>query len=513
MTDRILELRNRGITIVTQIKDRRRERQRRSLSFACDGEELETARLSTSSLNTSTNCLWPERVQAHSSLLNPVRFESDLVEVFNNSESVPQLKQELLVFFEEHSGVPRSIVKEEVEEVEENLNLDDFFVSFSEKLEKSRLEFLEVSQRFEEILGSDAKKMEFPLHKAVTCIPEYDGAYERLQSFIDMVNLFVAPAQANANNNNNNNNNNNDNVPDNSWDMQLLAVVRTKLSGKALAKADEVMKESWAETRTALTDIFAKKLSYEEISVQISTLKQKPNESFEEYKERADKVYMAVKLLGDNIYANKELKFNFITGLKKKSVKEYASTIEAEDYETFVNKLDKQGKFMEAVNNSWELKKKLETNSEENSYASFNQSSMGNNSRNRGNRSQKYRRQNELRQDYFQNNSQMVPTPNYQNQNNSWNGSWQNNSQANYSNTQGPNQNNGGAQNVNLNNSHNNNPPWQNNRQGQNQNRRQQLNNSMDFNPQMNSTQYNAFVTENGRSRNQGAVGYNQPKN
>lgn len=100
MTDRILELRSRGILYVSEIKRRRHERERRSLPL-CEANRSQS--LSPIKLKNSVSS---EIINGHSSILiNQEKFEADLSEIsFQETESVNH-KEELLTFFEDHSVI------------------------------------------------------------------------------------------------------------------------------------------------------------------------------------------------------------------------------------------------------------------------------------------------------------------------------------------------------------------------------------------------------------------------
>ncbi|XP_052567332.1 TBC1 domain family member 5 homolog A-like [Culex pipiens pallens] len=189
--------------------------------------------------------------------------------------------------------------------------------------------------------------MVFDLKEAVICIPKFDGSHNHLQNFIAFIDLF---AQGNENNVNLH------------WEHQLLVVVRMKFHGKALDKADNIIKETWNETKLALRNAFEEKLSIEQIIMEVYSLKQLYHESFEDYKERADKIHASIKKLGNNVYANRQFKSNFISGLRDYNVVKLAANIQADDYEDLVAELVKKCRYIEAINTSSAMKQNYTNN-------------------------------------------------------------------------------------------------------------------------------------------------------
>lgn len=456
MTDRILELRSRGIQFVTELKRRRSERQRRSYSFS---EPPEDPDHNPGPLihSFSAEFLFAKGVQANSSLLDKSKFEADLEEISFKDPEIPVPKEEFLTFLEEHS-----VLDPEVDpEVEDLPN-----VTFNE-LQAS---FIETSLNFEKLLF----KMAFAFVKAVTCIPDFDGSYEQLQTFLDVVDIFArqaipaAPAAAAAGDNNNDAA---ENV--NANEIQLLAAVRMKLKGKALDKASEIMKPTWALTRASLQEQFQSVISMESISRMINNLKQEYAESFVDYKERADKIYSYVRLLGENEFADRQLRLNFISGIRLASMRQFATTLDSATYADLAKELKKKGDFMDEVTECWQKKNKARIAFDSN----FNPNSSRTNDQSSRNNSQ--------RQNYSYNNN------NNNNSRNNNNNSRRDNTNQNhsFSNTNSPNQNSSNRQNSNV----------------------SDLNNSSNFRPSLNSTGFNH--TRQNQNRNNNSTLFTQNPN
>lgn len=107
--DRILQLRSRGIRYVTEIKNRRRDRERRSQSL-CEVSEF----LSPIKQAKSAEFLFLEGIQGHSSLIDREKFEKDLQEISFQDPEEPIVKEELLLsFFADHSVLEESCEEEE----------------------------------------------------------------------------------------------------------------------------------------------------------------------------------------------------------------------------------------------------------------------------------------------------------------------------------------------------------------------------------------------------------------
>lgn len=165
---------------------------------------------------------------------------------------------------------------------------------------------------------------EFPMKKAIQCIPEYDGSVDRLQPFLVQISYFAKG------------------IPDGEDESPLLNIVLMKLKGKAASRINRIKAETWEEMEENLTDEFSKKISMEEILSQVESLEQGSRESFTDYADRALRINESISEMENcrNLkhktdeddedeeeplsYAERSLKIHFLGGLRNKNLKNVA---------------------------------------------------------------------------------------------------------------------------------------------------------------------------------------------
>lgn len=146
---------------------------------------------------------------------------------------------------------------------------------------------------------------DFPMEKAMHCIPEFHGTPEELRPFIYQIDYFA------------------DQFPEGKLHTPLLNVVYTKLKGEALKRLTEIEGETWDETKGNLRRIFKITKSIGTVMKEIETLKQGENENIESYIIRANYLYQTIEALktkGKEIYADASLRKHFLGGLKSKAL-------------------------------------------------------------------------------------------------------------------------------------------------------------------------------------------------
>ena len=190
--------------------------------------------------------------------------------------------------------------------------------------------------------------MAFAFDKAVMCIPEFDGSHEQLQNFINVVDIFVPSIQDEVGLDANGNLT----AVGEAYlkaEKQLLVAVRMKLKGKALEQAPDLMQKTWLKTKNKIVEAFQVSNSMESISRMITTLRQAPDESFTNYKARADTINVYVRQL-KNDYADRQLRIFFIAGLLDEDLVDLAKTQKVDNYLELAKLLEDAANYHDEVN-------------------------------------------------------------------------------------------------------------------------------------------------------------------
>ena len=110
--------------------------------------------------------------------------------------------------------------------------------------------------------------MVFSKAEAIQCIPVFNGLKEELDAFIYHIEHFLAS------------------IPEGETHEPLIYVVLLKLRGKAAAAISRLKADTWPEVKSNLIREFGYNTPIETLLGKIETLRQNPDDSFQEYKNR-----------------------------------------------------------------------------------------------------------------------------------------------------------------------------------------------------------------------------------
>lgn len=171
--------------------------------------------------------------------------------------------------------------------------------NFKEQIENFKQDCLEHSFHFQRRLHRNPSIMEFSQLMAFQCIPTFEGDPHELDPFLWQIDLFAAQVGG--------------------GDIKpLLNVVYLKLKGKALQKLQQITADTWPEVKDKLKNEFKLERNSYSIMKEVETLLQKNDESFDEYKSRAEDLFKWVENEGN--YAISSLRKHFLGGLKNKGL-------------------------------------------------------------------------------------------------------------------------------------------------------------------------------------------------
>ena len=112
------------------------------------------------------------------------------------------------------------------------------------------------------------ENMAFPKTEAIQCIPYFNVSSDELDAFIYHIDHFAANLAAEADHG------------------ELIYVVLLKLKGKAAAAISRLKADTCPEVKLNLIQEFGDNTSIEVLLRNIETLRQNPEKSFREYKNR-----------------------------------------------------------------------------------------------------------------------------------------------------------------------------------------------------------------------------------
>lgn len=199
----------------------------------------------------------------------------------------------------------RSSLLEQLERLEEE------FVKESERINAINTQSTRsFEQHVKNIIHNTKRNMaEFPVDRAIQCIPEFRGSSDELEAFLFHIQHFA------------------DLIPAGGPQDQLVYVVLMKLKGKAAAALHRIRARTWAEVKENLLSEFGTSESIESVIKKIEGLRQGPSEEFAAYKKRTlamrDSLY-AYEEAGGIAAMEKSLRMHFIGGLNNVNLKQMA---------------------------------------------------------------------------------------------------------------------------------------------------------------------------------------------
>ena len=200
--------------------------------------------------------------------------------------------------------------------------------NYTEHLRILKEDFFNQSIEIERALNTTIHKMayEFPLERAMLCIPEYNGNANDLDGFLYQVEFFAKQ------------------IPAGESEEDLIRTVMFKLKGSAAGFFHRILDESWVKVKTNLIKLFGEKMSLEAIFQQVETLQQGGNEAFSAFKERVlklkENIINADKNNTEDSYAIRNLKIHFLAGLRNSELQTLARMNKHLDFDELLDYLE-----------------------------------------------------------------------------------------------------------------------------------------------------------------------------